>query len=462
MSPAPIHADRPDRFVLPRVGPPAAVRFPPITRERLANGLRIWSIAQTAVPVVTVVLLVNSGSADDSPERSGLAGVAADLLDEGAGGRDAIALAEAFARLGSHLAIDVGADVTSMSLTTLARFFAPALGLLADVVTRPHLDEADLARVRELRCNRLRQLSRSGSTVADRAFLAAVFGGHPYGHGVLGTTRSLDALSLDEVRAFHTRTWAPARATLIVAGAVTGGAVAEAARAAFGHWQGPGAAAGAEALPAVLAGQLAPVIFVDRPGAPQSELRVGHTAPARRTADYHPMVTLNAVLGGQFSSRINQNLRQRRGLTYGARTGFDFRRMAGSFVCETSVAADATAPAALEILGEFDAVRSTRPVTGDELAHAQSSLTRGYVKNFETAEQLARAAAQLSTYALNDDTFDRFVPAVEAVTADDVTSAARQYIRPDRCAIIVVGDGATCRKTLDQIGRPVEELTPEF
>lgn len=451
-----------DRFTLPSVGSPAAVRFPPIARETLSNGLRIWSMTQAAVPAVTAVMILDRGSADDPPGRPGLAGVAADLLDEGAGGRDAIELAEVFAGLGSHLAIDVGADVTSIGLTTLARFFGSALDVLADVVRRPHLDPADLVRVRDLRRNRLRQLSRSGSTIADRAFLAAVFGAHPYGHGVLGTTRSLDALSLDEVRAFHARTCVPGRATLIVAGAVTPGEVVAAAREAFGGWQGPPRGGDAAVPPAGQTDRVAPIVFVDRPGAPQSELRVGHTAPPRRTPDYHRLVTLNAVLGGQFSSRINQNLRQRRGFTYGARTGFDFRRGAGSFVGETSVAAAATTPAVSEILGEYEAVRSTRPVTRDELAHAKSSLTRGYVKNFETAEQLARAAAQLATYELDDETFDRFVPSIEAVTEDDVTSAARRYIQPDQCAVIVVGDGAACRKPLDGIGRPVVELAPEF
>jgi zinc protease len=455
------HERQPDRFMLPRVGAPAAVRFPPIARATLDNGLRIWSIAQTDVPAVTAVLLVDSGSADDPPDRPGLAGVAADLLDEGAGGRDAIQLAELFARLGSHLAIDVGADMTSIGLTTLARFFAPALQVLADVVTRPHLDPVDLARVRELRRNRLRQLSRSGSTAADRAFLGAVFGSHPYGHGVLGTTRSLDAMSLDEVRAFHVRSCVPGRATLVVAGDLTHDAVVSAARGALGAWRGPVSGRETAQPPGGVAG-VQPVVFVDRPGAPQSELRVGHAAPPRRTPDYHRMVTLNAVLGGQFSSRINQNLRQRRGVTYGARTGFDFRRSAGSFVCETSVAADATTPAIREVLGEFEALRSTRPVSADELAHAKASLTRGYVRNFETAEQLARAAAQLVTYALDDGTFDRFVPSVEAVTEADVTAAARAYIRPDDCAIIVVGDAAACRQSLDGIGRPVVETSPEF
>jgi zinc protease len=453
-----------DRFTLPGAGPPTPVRFPPIARSVLANGLSVWSMPHSAIPVASAALVLDAGAAQDPADRHGLAGVTAHLADEGAGDRDAIQLAEAFARLGTHLDADVGPDVTALSLTSLTRFFGRALRLLGDVVTRPHLSATDLPRVRELRTSRLRQLSRSPATPADRAFLAAVFGAHPYGHGVLGTTTSLERITLDDVRRFHAAAWRPDTATLIVAGDLDHDAVTEAAAEALGSWTGRRSGSDAQG-PVGSVGPSEPsraVLLVDRPGAPQSELRIGHTAPARRTPAYHALVTLNGLLGGEFSSRINRNLREAKGLTYGARTAFDLRRAGGSFVCQTSVQTDGTAAAIAEILRECDAVRLDGAVGADELARAKASLTRGYVRHFEAGDELVRAAAQLVAYGLADDTFDRFVPLVDAVTGEDVVRAAQAFVRPADFSIVVVGDAGRCRGPIEAIGREIVIIAPEF
>jgi predicted Zn-dependent peptidase len=171
---------------------------------------------------------------------------------------------------------------------------------------------------------------------------------------------------------------------------------------------------------------------------------------------------MNAALGGQFSSRLNRHLREARGWTYGARTTLDLRRDAGSFGCETSVQADATANAVTDILDEFRAVRGPRPIAADELDRAKRSLTRGYVRLFETAANLANAAAQLAALSLPDDTFDRFVPGIAAVTEADVLAAAASVIRPDECVAVVVGDAESCRDRLAATGRRIEDVTPEM
>lgn len=214
------------------------VRFPRITREVLTNGLGVWTMPWTSVPLVGVTLVLNHGVAHDPPDRPGLAGITADLVDEGAGGRDAMQLAEAFERLGTHLSIEVAEETTALSFTVLARFLDPALALLADVLARPHLAAADLDRIREQRVSRLMQLKTSASAIADRAFLAGVFGSHPYGHGALGTSQSLRALAHDEVRTFHQAVFVPSEATLIVAGDVAPETVADIAGAHLRQWTG--------------------------------------------------------------------------------------------------------------------------------------------------------------------------------------------------------------------------------
>jgi zinc protease len=447
------------RTLPPIEGPPTAVRFPPITREELASGLRVWSLPWTPVPVVTVALLLDAGTAQDPLDRPGLASVTGDLLDEGAGGRDVVQLSDAFSRLGTHLDIDVGQDATSLSFTTLSRNFDAAVALLADVVIRPHLADPDLQRIRALRLSRLRQVQTSASAAADRTFLTGVFGAHPYGHGTLGTSRGVEAVTLEQAREFHGRLLTARGATLLVAGDVPADDVIAAARRHFGDWRGADAR---PALPGPPQSARPVCLLVDRPQAPQSELRVGHLGPSRPAAEFHVLTTLNAALGGQFTSRINRQLREKKGFTYGARTSFDYRRVSGSFVCDTSVQSDATAEAVADVLEEFTAVAGSRPIEGEELAEAQGSLTRGYVRHFETPAHLVRAAAELAKYGLPDDTFDRFVPAVANLTAADVLDAARRSVSASDAIVVIVGDAQKIRPSLATIGREIFETTPEF
>jgi zinc protease len=448
------------RFELPPVGPPTAVSFPPIDRRTLASGLRMWSIRESAVPALTIVALLDGGSSRDPVGRAGLASLVTALMNEGAGGRDAIALSDALARIGGHIEVDTGPDATTLAVTTLSRHIGTAFQLLADIVRRPHFAEADFARARELRLNRLRLLSRTAGAVADRALAGAVFGDHPYAHGTLGTTRALEDVTLDELRDFWSAAWAPGRMTIIVSGDVAAEAAAAAAAAAFGDWP----ASGREwtPLPTPSAPADPSIRVVHRPGAPQSEVRVGQSGPPRRTPEYHAIVTLNALLGGQFTSRINRNLREAKAVTYGARTQFDMRRVGGVFEASTSVQGDASALAVGEILREMSGVMGDEAIGADELSHAKASLTRGYVRHFETAPQLARAAVQLATHDLPAETFDRFVPEVERLAAADVIRTARRILRPDTCAIVVVGDMDRHRASLEALGRPVTDTTVDF
>jgi zinc protease len=452
----------PDRFTLPSPGAPTPVQFPAIERSTLTSGLQVWTLPHATIPVVSVALVVRAGAAHDPASRHGLASLTAHMADEGAGDRDAIQLAEALALLGTHLDADTGSDVTTVSFTALRRCFEPALGIVGDVVTRPHFDEAGFARVRELRLSRLRQLSRSPATPADRAYLTAVFKTHPYGHGVLGTSASLSDITLEDVRAFHREMWRPDRSTLIVAGAINHDLVVKTAETAFVRWSHGTAGDGTVATVTLPEPASSEILLVERPGAAQSELRVGHTAPPRRTPAYHALVTLNRVLGGDFSSRINRNLREAKGLTYGAHSTFDFRRAGGSFVVQTSVQTSGTATAISEILRECDAIRADGAIEVAELERARSALTRGYVRNFESSDDLVRAAAQLAAYDLDDQTFDRFVPLVEGLTPEQVTAAARVCIRPDALKIIVAGEPDLCRPQLESLGRRVSVTAPEF
>ncbi len=444
-----------DRFATPVVAAPSPVTLPPIERSVLPNGMRVWTLPHTALPVVALSVLIDSGTADDPEDLPGLAAITADLLDEGAGGRDSIHLAESLADLGASLDLHAGPDVTSAQLWTVRRHLDAALRVMADVLTKPHLDDGDLTRVRELRLSRLQQLRRSAAASADRVFAAAVYGAHGYGHAGLGTTASVSRITIDDVRGHYARHFGAERVTLIAAGDVRHQDLVAMAGEAFGAWPSGSAVPEADAPPAPSGPR---ILFVEREGASQSELRIGHLAVSRATPDYHALVLLNAGLGGSFSGRLNQRLRQQLGYTYGAHSEFDMDRRAGTFICSTSVQGDKTSESVREIHALIEGVRAAHPLTGDELEQARGSLTRGYARGFETPRQLSSALAQLAVYRLPDNAFDAFVPTMEKVSAAEVHAAAHAHLDPSHLITVVVGDP----QWRDSLGDGVETLVPEF
>lgn len=432
---------RVDRARLPALGADPSLRFPEIQRRTLSNGLRVWTIEHHAVPLVSFLALVPVGASADPLERPGLAAITSDMLDEGCGDLDAMALHDTLGRIGGHLDSEIGSDATILTLSSLARFADRACALLADMVVNPRLEAPDFQRVRELRLNRLIQLRDLAPALADRAFARLLYRDHPYGHTPLGTEESLQAATLAEVRAFHGGMFAPSHTTVIAAGDATHGALAASVEAAFGRWSATGT--GKPPDPSLWPLPEPPedrIAIVNRPAAAQSELRIGHIGVPRHTPDYHALLVLNIVLGGQFVSRINMNLREDKGYTYGARTSFDFRRGAGPFTLSASVQSEVTIDAVSEALNELHAIRGDRPVTAEELQTGRAALTRGYPRNFETAEQISRGAAQLALYDLPDDYFSTFVPKILAIDEKIVTSAAERYIDPARFVTVIVGD----------------------
>jgi predicted Zn-dependent peptidase len=315
-------------------------------------------------------------------------------------------------------------------------------------VVRPALREVDFARVRQLRMHRLTQMRDMPGAVADRAFLRLLYGSHPYGHSPMGTEAALASMSVEDVRVFHAAAVRPSVATLVAVGDCDHDEIVRMANDAFGDWtDGGGLAVSIEgALP-----KSARINIVPRPKAPQSELRIGHVAVARDTPDYHALIVANTILGGQFVSRINLNLREDKGFTYGARTTFEFRRLPGPFLLQVSVQTAATARAIEESISEIAGIRGPRPVTPEELELAAAALTRGYARNFETAEQIARAVMQLVLFELPDDYFAQFVPLVSRVTAADVSRVMARHIDPQRLTMLIVGD-------LDVVGADLAAL----
>ncbi len=453
-----------DRSKLPALGPDPGIHLPRIAKHRDDDtALRLWTVEHRELPVISFVLLLPVGIAADPADRPGLAAFTADMLDEGSGSSDSFAIHERLARIGGVFDTEVGADATMVSLTTLAKFARPALELLAEIMTAPRFDPEDVRRVRALRLSRLMQLRDVPSALAERVFASRLYGSHAYGHTAMGTEASLNAITVASCGRFtrsatggRSRCWWR-RETRRIRSWSTWSARPGARHG--NHWKWGGAdgvpLAACETPPVMLAPRApgAPrIAIVDRPGAAQSELRVGRVAAARSTPDFHTLGVLNTALGGAFVSRINLKLREEKGYTYGARSSFEFRRQTGPFAVQASVQTDATAESVEDVLREIAEIGGERPITADELARAQAALVRGFPRGFETAEQISRAMCQLALYDLPDDYFDLFVPRVKAVTADAVTAAAARYLPSRDMEVVVVGDRERVMPSLSRLG----------
>ncbi len=443
---------RVDRSQLPAVGPDPAFRFPRIVRHTLANGLSVRTVEHHTVPVVTFVMLIDGGVVSDPAGQEGLAAITADMVDEGTGDLSAIEVSESLAQIGAEYDVDVGADAVVFTLTTLERFMERGAGLLANLLIRPSLRREDFDRVRQMRLDRLRQLKDSPPAVAERAFLRLMYPDHPYGHLAIGNEASLRGLELERVAQCHRALFQPNRATLVVAGPMTHDALRQAAETAFGAWEASAERVASEVGDVVPRVEAPRLTVIPREGAAQSELRIGHLSARRNAPDYPSLLVMNAVLGGQFVSRINLKLREEKGFTYGARTGFDWRRRLSPFALQASVHSASTAEAIRDSLAELDGIRGPRPPTDTEMLLARASLTRGYPRNFETAQQVSRSVAQLALYDLPDTYFEELIPRVNAVSADDVVRAAQRYIDPARASILVVGDHPVIADSLESLG----------
>ncbi len=444
-----VNADEPWRRRPPAPGAGLSVAVPPPVAFTLPNGLTVVLSERPALPIVAAALVVKTGSDANPIDRPGLANFAVAMLDEGTTSRSALQLADELAQIGATLETVSTMDASQVRVRVLKRHLAAALGILADVVRNPAFPSDEVERQRGQRLAQLVQQRDNPSVVAANAMAAALYGPkHPYGYAELGTEAANKAITRDDLVAFWKTAFVPNNAALVVAGAVGVGELRPLVEMTFGGWQ-PGAPARAPVGPPEPT--RARVVLVDRPGAAQTQLRVATIGAARSTPDYPVLEVLNGALGGLFSSRLNLNLREAHGYTYGAYSTFQYRRAPGPFFVATGVRTDATGASVSEILKEIRRI-ADEPLTGEELRLARESLVRSLPGLFETSPQAAATLASLFIYDLGFDYVTKFARAVEAVTAEAVQAAARRYLAPDRMIVVAVGDRATVEPQLRRLG----------
>ena len=438
---------------------PRPYHFPRFERRALANGVQLVVAPLHKLPLVTVVALIEAGAVCDAPGREGVARLTADLLLEGTLTTSGAELTERFERLGASVEATTDWDGVAVTLTALTEHLAPALTLLAEVLRTPSFPEREVERLKAERLAELLQLRAEPRGLADEMFTRVLYGTDSrYARPEGGTEDSVKSITQADVRAHYDRWYRPPGLTLVIAGDLSAEDATKLVKRTFQDWKG--AKPDAVRTSDTPARSSRALHIVSKPDAPQSELRMGNVGLPRGHRDYYAAVVTNAVLGGLFSSRINLNLREQHGYTYGAFSAFDWRRQAGPFVVATAVQSDVTAAAASEVLKEIDRIRSAE-VENDELSLATSYLDGVFPIRYETSEAIAGALATLVRYGLPEDYFDTYRERIRSVSTADVLRVSREHLHPEALQMLVVGDVNSVRAQLDamQFG-PVSIIEP--
>jgi zinc protease len=436
-----------ERVPRPQAGAPRPYQFPRFERRALPNGMRLIVASIPKLPIATIMVLVDAGAVSEPPGRFGLAQLTAKLLLEGTTAPDGTAITDRFERLGASIESHADWDVATVTVTTLSDKLRESFQLLGEVLREPAFNQREVERLKAERQAALLQLRAEPRGLADELFSRFLYeSSSRYAQPDGGDEAAVASLTRDDVVRFYKHRYSPASMTLVAAGDVSASELERMAGEVFGDWTG------SLTVPAVSsdlpARRSRAVHIVNKPDAPQSELRIGHVGLPRRHADYFPAVIMNAVLGGLFSSRINLNLREAHGYTYGANSYFDWRRQKGPWLVATAVASDVTHLAAAEVLKEIDRFRAG-PITHDELSLATSYLDGVFPIRFETTSAIAAALSNLVVYDLPEDWYDEYRSQVRAVTSGDVLTAAERHLHPDELQMVVVGNAAAVREGID-------------
>jgi zinc protease len=454
-----INEDAAWRNTPPKAGPTRPLTVPVPKSFRLANGLTVLLNERSGLPVVSATLVVKTGSGANPIDKPGLANFTAAMLTEGTTSRSALQIANEVAQLGGSLTTGSTMDGSQASANSLTRTFPQMLRIVADVVRHPTFPQDEVERQRASRLAQLVQQHENANAIASAVTAAALYGAsNPYGYTELGTVASNRAMGSDDMRAFWSANFVPNNAALVVSGRISESELRPLVEQTFGDWARGTPLAAPPHEPQTTR---AKVVLVDRPGAPQTQLRAVAMGAPRATADYEAMRVMNETLGGLFSSRINLNLREEHGYTYGANSQFVFRRQPGYFVAASGVRTDVTAPALSELAKELTRMRESG-VTADELTLSKDAIVRSLPADFETSGRVTGTTSNLFLYDLPLGYYTGAQARFSAVTPAQVAAAARKYLVPEKIFFVAVGDAAKVRADVEKLNiGPVETWTAD-
>jgi zinc protease len=440
-------ADEPWRAKAPTPGPLPKFSLPVPEKAQLANGLTIYLVERHNLPLVAATLYTISGSELNPLDKPGLSGFTADMLTEGTAARSALKFAEDTDQIGATIATQAGYSSASVTLSALSWNTGSGFDLLSDATLHPAFDAKEVERIRNQRVTAVLQENDEPFSLALRTANHVLFPNSPYGFSVLGTEASNKSIKRDDLTAFWKQGYVPSNAVLAIAGDLNLAQAKELATKYFGAWSGNATGSRALVTPSPPAKSVA---LVDKPGAPQTALLLSSLGASRNTPDYVPLEVMNTALGGLFSSRINMNLREEHGYTYGAQSFFQYRRGVGPFFAGGAIRTDATAPATQELFKEVTRIREEE-LKPEELQKAKDSFSKTLVGLFETTRETASTIGQQFVFGLPVEYYRDLPAQIDKVTGTDALRAAKQYLHPEATIVVGVGDRAKIEPALKQL-----------
>ena len=428
-----------DRSKAPTPGPPPTLRVPAWTRSTLGNGAELVVSERHDLPLVSFTITFSGGYNQADPvARRGLADMTAAMMSEGTTTRDGEALAAALQLLGTTVTVRIAGETGTIAFQCIASKFPATLDIVADILVNPSFPPEALERLRAQRLVALVQARDQPGAIASRVFPRLVYGdAHPYGQNI--TEATLKAITRDDVVAFHRAYFRPGQALVAVVGDVNAAAAKASIEKALAAWP-RGGEKPAFQYPAVPASRASTIYLADKPGAAQSTFAIGTTGPPRNTPDYYALQVMNTMLGGMFQSRLNANIREEKGYSYGVGSSFAYGKGPGAFRAGGDIVSAKSDAALMEFMKELRGIRGERPITDEELSTAKDALTQRLPATFASAQSINTAIVSLWTQGLPDDYYQQYAAKIAAIRREDVVRVARQYVDVDHLVIVIVGD----------------------
>ena len=442
-----------DRSKLPEPGAQGDARFPAFQRTELPNGLKIILAERHATPVVIFNLVVNAGSAADQFASPGTARLAMDMLDEGTAARTALQISDELAALGAHLSTQSGLDESSVKLSSLTATLDRALDVYADVILHPSFPEADFKRLQKQLIAGIKRERTEPVSMALRVFPKILYGnGHAYGNPLTGsgTEASVEKLSQSDMTKFHDTWFKPNNSTLVIVGHVTLSEIKPKLERLFGDWKNGDLPR--KNISKVEQQKKSVVYLIDRPDSLQSDILAGHVAPPKSNPDEIAIETMNTILGGTFTSRVNMNLREGKHWSYGAFTFLWPAQGQRPFIVYAPVQTDKTKESLVELNKELRAILDRQPISEKELNTAQKNQTLQLPGRWETNESVAGSIGDIVTFGLPDDYFTTYPAKVRSLSVSEVEKAAKEVVHPDQLVWVVVGDRSKVESAIRDLG----------
>ncbi|MBA4312153.1 MAG: hypothetical protein C0417_05945 [Chlorobiaceae bacterium] len=427
-----------DRTKRPEGKATPTVQLPDIQKAKLKNGLQVWLVERHNLPTVAFNLVIQAGSDHDPLNMTGLASMTADVIDEGTKMRDALKISDDIESIGASFNVGSSWDGTFMSLSCLSKYIDKGLDIFADVLVNPVFPQKEFERLQKQRLTSLLQQKDQAVMIANNSFSAILYGSsHPYGNNPSGTEASVKGMTTGDLQKFYQTNYRPNNATLIIVGDVKMDDILPQLEQLMADWNP--AVVPSFSVPAPPVIEKRKIYLIDKPGAAQSEIRIGYPALPRSTPEFFPVQVMNRMLGGQFMSRINLNLREKHGFTYGARSSFNFQKGAGPFTASAGVHTAKTDSSVQEFLAEIKLMYD-KGMTAEELEFVKKGLIGGFALSFETSSQIAGALQSIVLYGLPEDYFNNYLQNYEKVTLQDVADISKKYLDVSHMAVVVVGD----------------------